>query len=88
MLDRVDKAGGSIDADSLFSPEKEPQQLVEAGKVVHMPMCDKDVADAQELARSKPAEFAEIEKLGTPLEYEIHLKPGIVERSLISVGSK
>ena len=42
-------------------------------------MCDKDVADAQELARSKPAEVAEIEKQGTPLEYEIHVKPGIVE---------
>src|ERR1019366_8277875 len=44
-----------------------------------MPMCDKDVADAQELARSKPAEITEIEKQRTPLEYEIHVKPGIFE---------
>jgi hypothetical protein len=33
-----------------------------SGEAVHMPMCNKDVADAQELARSKPAEAAEIEK--------------------------
>jgi len=44
-----------------------------------MPMCDKDVADPQELARSKPAKVAEIEKQRTPLEHEIHVKPGIVE---------
>ena len=44
-----------------------------------MPMCNKDVADAQELARSKPAEVSEIEKKRTPLEHEIHVKPGIVE---------
>jgi hypothetical protein len=40
VLDRVDETGDSIDANSLFSPEKESQQLVEACKVVHMPMCD------------------------------------------------
>jgi hypothetical protein len=56
-----------------------PQQLVEAGEVVHMPMCDKDVTDAQELARSKPAEVAKIEKQRTPIEHEIHVKPGIFE---------
>jgi len=53
-----------------------------------MPMCDKDVTDAQELARSKPAEVAEIEKQRTPLEHEIHVKPGSSKGSLISVGSK
>jgi len=79
VLDRVDETSGSIDANSLFSPEKESQQLVEACKVVHMPMCDKDITDTQELARSKPAKVAEIEKQRTPLEHEIHVKPGIFE---------
>jgi hypothetical protein len=34
---------------------------------------------AQELARSKPAEVAEIEKQRAPLEHEVHVKPGIFE---------
>jgi hypothetical protein len=51
----------------LLPPKKDPQQLVEAGEVVHMPMGDKDVADPQELATSKPAEVAEIEKQRAPL---------------------
>src|SRR5262249_20051240 len=79
VFDRLDETGGSIDADSFFSPEKKPQQLVEAGEVVHMPMCNKDVTDAQELARSEAAEVTEIEKQGAPLEHEIDVKPGIVE---------
>jgi len=57
-LDSVDETSGSIDANSLFSPKKESQQLVEACKVVHMPMCDKDITDTQELARSKPVKVA------------------------------
>jgi hypothetical protein len=44
-----------------------------------MPMCDKVIADTQELARSKPAKVAEIEKQRAPLEHEIHEKPGIFE---------
>jgi hypothetical protein len=79
VLNRVYETGGSIDPNNLFSPEKESQQLVEACKVVHMPMCDKDITDTQELARSKPAKVAEIEKQRAPLEHEIHVKPGIFE---------
>jgi hypothetical protein len=40
-------------------------------------MCNKHIADAQDLARSEPAKVTEIEKQRTPLEYEIHVKPGI-----------
>ena len=79
VLDRFDKARGSIDTDGLLSPEKQPQQLVETGEVVHMPVRDKDAADAQELARSKPAEIANVEKQRAPLEYEIQVKTGIAE---------
>jgi hypothetical protein len=79
VLDRVDETHWSINSDGLFSPEKYPQQLVEAGKVVHMPMCDEDVADPQKFAWSKPAEVTEIKKQRTPLEHEIHIKPGIFQ---------
>jgi hypothetical protein len=34
------------------------------------------------------AEVSEIEKKRTPLEYEIHVKPGSSKGLLISVGSK
>jgi hypothetical protein len=53
--------------------------LVEAGKVVDMPMCDEDVADSRKFGWSKPAEVTEIKKQRTPLEHEIHIKPGIFE---------
>jgi hypothetical protein len=42
-------------------------------------MCDKDIADAQELARRKAAKVTQIEKQRTPLEHEVHVKPGIME---------
>jgi len=61
------------------------QQLVKAGEVVHVPVRDEHVADAQELARHEPAK---IEKQRTPLKNKIHLKPGIVEGSLTRVGPK
>jgi hypothetical protein len=61
VLDRVDKTGRPIDIEDLLTPEKEPQQLVEAGEVIHMSMYDKNIADAQELARSKTAEAAKVE---------------------------
>jgi hypothetical protein len=77
VLDRVDETGRSVDTDILSRPTNALN--VEAGKVVHMPMRDKDVAGAQELARSEPAEIAEIEKQSALLEYQIHVKPGIVE---------
>jgi hypothetical protein len=41
-----------------------------------MPMREKDVADTQELAKSKPAK---VEEQGAPLKHEIHIKRGIVE---------
>ncbi len=68
----------------------ESQQLVEAGKMVHMPMCDKVVADAQELARRKSAMVVEIEKKRARLEHEIHVKPriseGIVDKRRIKMS--
>ena len=51
-------------------------------------MCDKDVADAQELARSKPGEVAKIEKQRAPFEHEIDVKSRIVEGIVDERGVK
>ena len=88
VLDRIDETSRPIDVEGLLAPEKEPQQLVEAGEVVHMPMCNKDIADAHELARGKPAEVAEIEKQRAPLKHEIHVKTRVVEWIIDKRGVK
>jgi len=79
VLDRINNALVPINAKRLLPAKKAPQQLVETGEVVHMEMRDKDVADAQELARSESPKIAKIEKQRPPLKNKIHVKPGIVE---------
>jgi hypothetical protein len=79
MLDGVDNARRPMDAKRLLPPEQEPQQLVETGEMVHMPMRDEDVADAQKFARAKPPKIAKIEKQRAALENQIDVKAGIVE---------
>jgi hypothetical protein len=79
VLDRVDEARGTINADGFLASEKEPQQLVEAGEMIHMSVGDKDIANAQELARWQPAQIAKIEKKRAPFKHEVDVKPGIAE---------
>jgi len=53
-----------------------------------MPMCDKDVAYTQQLARSEPAEVAEIEEQCATLEHKIYIKTGVVKRIIDKRGVK
>jgi hypothetical protein len=47
--------------------------------MIHVPVADEDVTDAQKLARGKRSEIAKIEEKGTPLEDEIDIEPGIAK---------
>jgi hypothetical protein len=42
--------------------------MIETGEVVHVPVRDEDVADAQQLARRQPGDVAEVEEKRPALE--------------------
>ena len=86
MLDRVDDALRAIDAERLLAPEQAAQQLIETGEMIHVEMRDEDVADAQQLARGKAREIAEIEQQRALLEHEIDVKARIVEAIVDELG--
>ena len=54
--------------------------MVEPCKMIHMPVADERVADAQELARGQRAQVAEVEEQGPTLEHEVDVDAGIAER--------
>ena len=61
MLDGVDHPYGAIDIHGLFAAKKATQEIVEPGKMVHVPVRHENVADAQQLARGQRAEVAEVQ---------------------------
>jgi hypothetical protein len=79
MLDRIDKAGGTIEADNLVAADKASEQLIEAREMIHVPVADEDIAYAKELTRRQRREVAEVEEQGTVLEDEIDVEARIIE---------
>ncbi len=45
--------------------------MIESGKMIHMPVRDKNIADAQKLARCERREIAKVEQKCASLEHEI-----------------
>ena len=59
--------------------EQHTQQMIEARKVVHVRMRDKDMREAHQLARWQHVDVAEVEQQRSPLVTKIDIQPRIAE---------
>ncbi len=59
--DGVDKPAVAVDAYYLIAPEHEPEQVIEADEMIHMPVADEHVGNAQQFSRGQRRQVAEIE---------------------------
>jgi hypothetical protein len=80
------RTGWAVEPHDLVAPEHEAQQMIETSKVIHVPVRDKDVADAQELARWQDRDVAEVEQQRPALELEVYTDARVPERIVDEVG--
>ena len=82
MLDLVDEARRADEVERTAAVQAHAQQAVEAGKMIHVGVRDKHMADPQELAGGERRDIAEIEQDGAAAEAEIDEQAGVVERTV------
>ena len=80
VFDLRDEVGPAEQHDAGLAPEHDAQQMIEARKVVHMRMGDKDVRQAHQLARRQRGDVAEIEKQRPPFVAKIDVQARVAER--------
>src|SRR5262245_32501564 len=70
-LNRINEAGGPIEAHDFIPAEHKAQQLIEANEVVHVPVRDEDIGDAKEFAGRQRRNISEVEKESAPLKRQV-----------------
>ncbi|MNM91543.1 hypothetical protein D3C81_1038460 [compost metagenome] len=86
MPDLCHEPRPAVQRDGRLAPEQYPQQVVEAGEVVHMGMRDKHMRDAHQIARHQRGDVAQVEQQGAPLVEEVHEQGGVAEDAIDEAG--
>ena len=79
MLDLRDEIRSTEQHQAGLASEQHTQQMIEARKVVHVRMRDKDMREAHQLARWQHGDVAEVEQQCSPLVTKIDIQPRIAE---------
>ena len=80
MGDLVDEAGRTNEVKGGGPVQADPQQAIEARKMIHVGVGHENMGEAQELARGQRRQLAEIEQQGAAAEAEIDEQPRIRKR--------
>jgi len=70
----------------LVASKHKPQQVVEAGEMVHVAVGDEDIADPQELAGRQRRQIAEVKEERPPIEHQLYEEAGVPEGIVHEMG--
>lgn len=82
----ADKTRRPHEAERVGPAQAEPQEAVEPGAVVDVPMGDEDVGDGQNLVRGESGQVAQMEEQRAPAEAEVEDQARILEGTIDEPG--